>query len=100
MVIAGYMMVKHYGKPKKKKTNLIFRNIKSNFSFQFLFAKNSWSLNSMAACFIALGTLFDIGVWYHVKDLKVYDDDETDVTEMQPFTTAIADQSKVVEKPT
>lgn len=57
----------------------------------------------MAACFIALGTVFDVGVWYHVKDLKVYDDDdddETDETELKPFTTAVADQSKVVEKPT
>lgn len=55
----------------------------------------------MAACFIALGTVFDVGVWYHVKDLKVYDDgDETDETELKPFTTAVADQSKVVAKPT
>lgn len=30
----------------------------------------------MAATFVAIGTIVDIGVWYFVKDLKIFDDDE------------------------
>jgi hypothetical protein len=29
----------------------------------------------MFAGFLTVGTLLDIGVWYNVKDLKIYDDD-------------------------
>ncbi|XP_025419065.1 solute carrier organic anion transporter family member 5A1-like isoform X2 [Sipha flava] len=32
-------------------------------------------LNITSACFLTVGTLLDIGVWYNVKDLKIYDDD-------------------------
>lgn len=33
-------------------------------------------MNLTAAAFVTVGTLFDVGVWYSVKDLKIYDDDE------------------------
>ncbi|XP_008556460.1 solute carrier organic anion transporter family member 74D-like [Microplitis demolitor] len=32
-------------------------------------------LNFTAATFVTIGTLFDIGVWYFVKDVKIFDDD-------------------------
>ncbi|XP_015376855.1 PREDICTED: solute carrier organic anion transporter family member 4C1-like [Diuraphis noxia] len=31
-------------------------------------------LNFTGASFLLIGTILDIGVWYHVKDLKIYDD--------------------------
>jgi len=39
-------------------------------------------LNVTAAVFVAIGTLFDVGVWYYVKDLKIFDDEIKD-TELQ-----------------
>ena len=38
----------------------------------------------MAAAFVTLGSFFDIGVWYYVKDLKIFDDDvpETNIKSM------------------
>ncbi|XP_075237504.1 organic anion transporting polypeptide 58Dc isoform X2 [Lycorma delicatula] len=33
-------------------------------------------LNVTSACFVTIGTLFDGGVWFYVKDLKVFDDDD------------------------
>lgn len=32
-------------------------------------------MNFTAVGFVSIGTLFDIGVWYFVKDLKIFDDD-------------------------
>ncbi|XP_074101813.1 organic anion transporting polypeptide 58Dc [Cotesia typhae] len=32
-------------------------------------------LNFTAATFVTIGTFFDIGVWYFVKDVKIFDDD-------------------------
>lgn len=32
-------------------------------------------LNLTAAVFVAVGTLFDVGVWYYVKDLKIFDEE-------------------------
>lgn len=42
-------------------------------------------MNTIAAAFIAVGALFDVGVWYHVKDLKIYDDEikETELKELK-----------------
>lgn len=40
-------------------------------------------MNTIAAGFIAIGALFDIAVWYHVKNLKVYDEKLPDGTEMK-----------------
>lgn len=31
-----------------------------------------------AAVFIAIGAIFDCGVWYYVKDLKIFDDEVKD----------------------
>lgn len=41
-------------------------------------------MNTIAAAFIAVGALFDVGVWYHVKDLKIYDEEitETELKEL------------------
>lgn len=36
-----------------------------------------YSLNIIASIFVAIGVIFDAGVWYLVKDLKIFDDDET-----------------------
>ncbi|XP_025194151.1 solute carrier organic anion transporter family member 5A1-like isoform X2 [Melanaphis sacchari] len=33
-------------------------------------------LNLTGASFLMIGTILDIGVWYHVKDLKIYEDDD------------------------
>lgn len=33
-------------------------------------------LNFTAAFFVALGTIGDVFVWYFVKDLKIFDDDD------------------------
>lgn len=35
-------------------------------------------MNLTAAAFVAVGVLFDVGVWYYVRDLKIYDDNEDD----------------------
>ncbi|XP_035719579.1 solute carrier organic anion transporter family member 74D-like [Vespa mandarinia] len=32
-------------------------------------------LNFTAASFVIIGTLFDIGVWYYVKDVKIFDEE-------------------------
>jgi len=32
-------------------------------------------MNFIAAGFVTVGVLFDAGVWYYVKDLKIFDDD-------------------------
>jgi len=32
-------------------------------------------LNFTGASFLAIGTILDVGVWYNVKNLKIYDDD-------------------------
>lgn len=32
-------------------------------------------MNLIAAAFVAVGVFFDMGVWYYVKDLKIFDDD-------------------------
>ncbi|KAG7205509.1 hypothetical protein KM043_007490 [Ampulex compressa] len=32
-------------------------------------------LNFTAASFVTIGTIFDIGVWYYVKDLKIFDEE-------------------------
>ncbi|XP_017837173.1 solute carrier organic anion transporter family member 74D isoform X2 [Drosophila busckii] len=41
-----------------------------------------YTLNFTAAVFISLGALFDFGVWYYVKDLKIFDEEIKEV-EMQ-----------------
>lgn len=32
-------------------------------------------MNFIAAGFVTIGVLFDAGVWYYVKDLKIFDDE-------------------------
>ena len=45
-------------------------NIQINFRY--------W-LNSIACGFVFIGVVFDIGVWYLVKDLKIFDEESIDV---------------------
>lgn len=33
-----------------------------------------YNLNLFASLFVTLGTLFDVVVWYYVKDLKIFDE--------------------------
>ena len=40
-------------------------------------------LNVVAASFVALSTFCNVGVWFHVKNLKVFDDDEEPAKELQ-----------------
>lgn len=54
-------------------------------------------MNTIAAAFIAVGALFDVGVWYHVKDLKIYDD-EVKETELQELK--IKEDTNTAEKQT
>lgn len=42
-------------------------------------------MNFTAATFVLIGTLFDAGVWYFVKGLKIFD--ETVELELENFTT-------------
>ncbi|EDV35736.1 uncharacterized protein Dana_GF12320 [Drosophila ananassae] len=41
-----------------------------------------YTLNFTAAVFIAIGAVFDLGVWYYAKDLKIFDEEVKEV-EMQ-----------------
>lgn len=36
----------------------------------------SYSLNTIAASCVFISVLFDVGVWYYAKDLKMYDDED------------------------
>lgn len=53
-------------------------------------------LNFIAAAFVLVGTLFDCGVWYYVKDLKIFDD------EVQDKEIALADKEEeaITDRPT
>jgi organic anion transporter 5A len=35
-------------------------------------------MNLIAAAFVMMGTFFDAGVWYYVKDLKIFDEEVKD----------------------
>lgn len=37
-----------------------------------------YTMNFTAASFILIGTLFDAGVWYYVKDINIFDEDSDD----------------------
>lgn len=52
-------------------------------------------MNFIAAGFVMVGVIFDAGVWYYVKDLKIFDEEVKD-KEMQ-----IADKEDEIqmEKP-
>lgn len=43
-------------------------------------------MNFTAAAFVTIGTLFDIGVWYFVKELKIFDEEVE--YEMNDFTNS------------
>lgn len=38
-----------------------------------------YTLNFIASTFVTLGSIFDVGVWYYVKDLKIFDEEIKDV---------------------
>lgn len=37
-----------------------------------------YTMNFTAATFVFIGTLFDAGVWYYVKDINIFDEDSDD----------------------
>uniref|UniRef100_A0A1B0CFB6 Kazal-like domain-containing protein n=1 Tax=Lutzomyia longipalpis TaxID=7200 RepID=A0A1B0CFB6_LUTLO len=53
-------------------------------------------MNFTAAGFVIIGTLFDAGVWYYVKDLKIFDDEgtETELKEMKKAKEAQIPEKK------
>uniref|UniRef100_A0A336MHM0 Solute carrier organic anion transporter family member n=1 Tax=Culicoides sonorensis TaxID=179676 RepID=A0A336MHM0_CULSO len=40
--------------------------------------KMRFAMNIVGAFFVTLGTLLDVGVWYHAKNLKIFEDDDND----------------------
>lgn len=48
-------------------------------------------MNFFAAGFVMVGTICDLGVWYYVKDLKIFDDEvkdtELDIVEKEEEVT-------------
>lgn len=52
-------------------------------------------MNYIAAAFVFLGTLFDVGVWTYSKNVKIFDD-ETKETEM----TAMEKKEKIIHEKT
>lgn len=54
-----------------------------------------YSINTIAAALVFIGTLFDAGVWYYVKDLKIFDEKVKD-TELEDFVKE--DDEAVIEK--
>lgn len=38
-----------------------------------------YTLNLIASSIVVVGVLFDCGVWYYVKDLKIFDQETNDV---------------------
>lgn len=48
-------------------------------------------MNFFAAAFVMVGTICDLGVWYYVKDLKIFDDEikdqELDIVEKEEEVT-------------
>jgi hypothetical protein len=37
----------------------------------------------LTSAFVAVGTLFDVGTWYYVKDLQIFDEKESDEKKTQ-----------------
>lgn len=36
-----------------------------------------------AAVFVIIGTCWDVGTWYHAKNVKIFDDDEDELEESE-----------------
>uniref|UniRef100_A0A182QCQ2 Solute carrier organic anion transporter family member n=1 Tax=Anopheles farauti TaxID=69004 RepID=A0A182QCQ2_9DIPT len=53
-------------------------------------------LNFIAAAFVLVGTLFDCGVWYYVKDLKIFDDEVKD----KEIALANKEEEAITDRPT
>lgn len=43
------------------------------------------TMNYTAAAFVAIGTFFDVVVWYLVKDLKIFDEEITELEYVKDF---------------
>lgn len=52
-------------------------------------------MNFIAAGFVTLGVLFDAGVWYYVKDLKIFDEE----VKMKELEIADKEDELQMEKP-
>lgn len=44
-----------------------------------IFSYARYTLNITASVFVAIGALFDWGVWYYVKDLQIFDEEVKEV---------------------
>lgn len=43
-----------------------------------------YRLNLIAAAFVFVGTLFDIGTWYYSKDVQIFEKEDEKRTDMEP----------------
>lgn len=71
-----------------------------NFVTNFI---NRYTLNTIAAIFVLIGTLFDCGVWYYVKHLKIFDDEiddakSTELIEKKDFVGKQEKEEKIEKK--
>lgn len=55
---------------------LRYRILISSYIFILINLVLRYLLNTIASGFILLGTLFDAGVWYYVKNLVIFDEEE------------------------
>jgi hypothetical protein len=46
-------------------------------------------INFTAALFIFLGTVVDLGVWFYVKDLKIFDDEDLETENKSEATVDV-----------
>lgn len=51
-------------------------------------------MNIIAACFVSVGTMFDAGVWFFVKNLKIFDEEPND----KELEMNDKDEGKQIEK--
>lgn len=52
-------------------------------------------MNLIATFFVTVGVIFDTGVWYYVKDLKIFDEE----VEMKELELADKEKKVPIEEP-
>lgn len=53
-----------------------------------------YSLNMIAAAFITVGTLWDVGTWYYSKDVRIFDEEEEAPIELAQNSSEIQEHKK------
>lgn len=53
-----------------------------------------YSLNMIAAAFITVGTLWDVGTWYYSKDVQIFDEEEEAAIELAQNSSEIQELKK------